>query len=276
MEGKYRPQRLRESLMAACGLFLFSGCLTPGAGTDKMELPPLAPASQVHSAWQNHIVVTNDVVHQGAPLPGLAGRVYLFGADEGNPVRGNGKVTVDLFDLGQRGTDGQPKMLQRWIFDKDNLSRLFRRDTIGWGYTLFLPWPDYQPEVQRVKIKVSYEPEKGNILYSPETLVSLRREDSPTIKVTNTTRPVGQPSGLPELQGKPGSLALSKLPKPGATPGVSNAEPVWKASPEPLTQLPKASAPSQVIAENPTAQPGPEMTTRYEEVVSSQLPAARP
>jgi hypothetical protein len=173
MDGAERKKRAGAWRGLAAGLFLLAGCLTPGLGPGKCGAPLEGPATQVYSAWQNEVVVTADVVNHGAPLPGLAGRLYLFGADPGNPLKGKGKVTVDLFDVDQPGPDGHPKMLQRWVFDKNTLDRLLRKDLIGWGYTLFCPWPDYRPEVQRVELKVCYEPENSTPMFAPQTTVSL-------------------------------------------------------------------------------------------------------
>src|SRR6516162_4326766 len=177
MDGNNRQMRTAAWLPLTFALFLIPGCVTTGAGRGRPDTPPEGPVNQVQAAWQNEILVTADVVHQGAPLPGLAGRLYLFGADLGNPVKGNGKVIIDLFDVGQRGPNGQPKMLQRWIFDKDTLNRLLRRDIIGWGYTLFLPWPDYPAALKRVQLKVCYQPEKGTPMFAPDTVLSLRHKE---------------------------------------------------------------------------------------------------
>jgi len=184
-------------LVLACGLSLCAGCFTPGVAPGKLGEPELAPVSQVQAAWRNEVVVTADVVHQGAPLPGLAGRVYLFGPDAGRPVKGDGKVIVDLYDLGKFGQKGQPKMVQRFIFDPKTLERLFRRDLIGWGYTLFLPWPDYRPETDRILLKVWYQPVKGTPVFAPDSRVSLRNKESTSIKETVTAVPVGQASASP-------------------------------------------------------------------------------
>ena len=82
---------------------------------------------------------TNDTVHNGVPVPGLAGRVFLFGPDMSKTLRCQGVLTVDLYDTQQVGQDGNPKLLQRWNIDKVSLDQLIRPHIIGWGYTLFLP-----------------------------------------------------------------------------------------------------------------------------------------
>jgi hypothetical protein len=138
----------------------------------------VGPVHQVHATWVNKLVVTEDAANQGAPLPGLAGRVYLFGPDLGLPVKGTGKVIVDLFDAAQAGPNGESKMLERWVFTKENLDRLLRKDVIGWGYTLFLPWPDYQPAFKRLQVQVSYLPETGVSMYGERTALTLLQSES--------------------------------------------------------------------------------------------------
>lgn len=124
---------------------------------------------QVHATWDNRVHFTEDPLRNGQQQPGLAGRLYFFGPEIGHPLRGTGEVTVDLYDA----THKEKKMLERWTFDNDNLQRLLKKDTIGWGYTVFLPWGTYKPEVKRVQIQVRFAPEKGSPLFAPVSSVAL-------------------------------------------------------------------------------------------------------
>ena len=74
--------------------------------------PPVAEAAS--GVW----VTTADVVHQGAQLSGLAGRVYLLGQDMATPTTGNGALHVELFNA---SAPGQPVMMETWDFDPDTL-----------------------------------------------------------------------------------------------------------------------------------------------------------
>lgn len=134
------------------------------------------PVSQVAVTWESRMQVTQDSVNGGRPLPGLAGRMYLFGPDLGFTQKGNGTVTVDLFDTsacvpGQ--AQAEPKHLERWQFDAVSLNKLLRKDKIGWGYTLFLPWPTYKPEITRVRLNVCYLPASGTPLYAEPASLNL-------------------------------------------------------------------------------------------------------
>ena len=160
--------------------------MTFGSLIGKTDAPPVGPVHQVHATWDNRVIVTPDAVNQGQPLPGIAGRLYLFGPDLGHPVKGNGKLTVDLFDANTPGPDGKPKMLERWNIDKDTLNRLLRKDIIGWGYTLFLPWQTYRPDIARVQMHVCYMPENGPPIYAPPAQVTLRADnEQPIIRSQN-------------------------------------------------------------------------------------------
>jgi hypothetical protein len=98
--------------------------------------------------------------------------VYLFGPEIGFPVVGDGALVVDLYD--ETGTPERPAVLrEEWRLDPVTLKRLLRRDTIGWGYTLFLPWGSYRPEVTRVRLKVRYQPAEGAPLFAEGSPIDL-------------------------------------------------------------------------------------------------------
>ena len=155
-------------------LLLSSGCVTTQSWVNNAE--PASGICQVHTYWESRIQVTQDVVNGGRPLPGLAGRLYLFGPEIKFPEKGDGTVVVDLFDVSNSQPGAQPKHTEHWQFDAGNLKLLLRKDKIGWGYTLFLPWPNYTPDIQRVQLNVCYTPAKGNPLYAPPSTISLHNQ----------------------------------------------------------------------------------------------------
>jgi hypothetical protein len=111
--------------------------------------------------WQPCVRYAPDPAHGGAPIPGLAGRLYLFGPEVGFPLVGDGKLSVLLSDE----TGGPPVQKEAWNIDADTLKTWVRRDDIGWGYTLFLPWTTYRPEMTKLRMRVCYVPAKGSPLY---------------------------------------------------------------------------------------------------------------
>ena len=65
--------------------------------------------------------------------------------------------------------DGQPGVMQeRWIFNAPQLKQLLKRDAIGLGYTVFLPWSRYRPDISKVRLKVQFAPAQGTPLYAQD------------------------------------------------------------------------------------------------------------
>jgi hypothetical protein len=205
----------REShpkLSYLCGLLALVVLLGQGAGCATLDLlavkeePPTGEVHQVVVQWANHVVFTPDPVHNGTPTPGLGGRLWLYGPEIGTPFAGDGGLVVDLFEEVPGGPDGKPVQRERWNIDKDTLHRLLKKDFIGWGYTLFLPWSTYRPEVTQVRLRVCYQPAKGAPIYAQDSSVSLTPAE-----VANTI--VGQrqsPDGLKQTS--------AKAPAPGPAP----------------------------------------------------------
>jgi len=154
--------------------FAGPGCFATQPWINNHESAP--PVCQVHAFWDSRIHETQDVVNNGRTLHGLAGRVYVFTSEFGVPEKGDGSVAVDLYDVSNPQPGTAPKLLERWQIDPGNLSKLIRKDKIGWGYTLFLPWSTYNPEITRVQLNVCYMPAKGTPLYTEPTTISLRNQ----------------------------------------------------------------------------------------------------
>jgi hypothetical protein len=109
----------------------------------------------------------------------------------GYPLAGDGSAVVDLFDPSQPGADGSPKLLERWIIDKDMLQRALRPDTIGWGYTLLLPWGTFRPDLGQVVLRLRYEPVGGAPIYANPSTVAFNPVQD--IQATTASRPITSP-----------------------------------------------------------------------------------
>jgi hypothetical protein len=188
----------QPKLSLACGLAALV-LLGQGAGCATFDLlpnrdePPTGVVHQVTVEWINQVIFTPDPVHGGAPTPGLAARLRLYGPELGFPFAGDGSLVVDLFEEAPGGKDGKPVQRERWNIDKDTLHRLLKKDFIGWGYTLFLPWSTYRPEVTQVRLRVCYQPAKGAPIYAQDSSVSLT-----SAEVANTV--AGQREGTDGLK----------------------------------------------------------------------------
>jgi hypothetical protein len=144
-----------------------------------LEQAPIGPACKVVARWETHLVETPDSVNGGAPLRGLAGRMYLLGpdlptGDVSAPVSGDGEVIVDLYDDRPLAAGGTPVALERWLFPPEVLKKLLRKDIFGWGYTLFLPWgKTYRPDITQVHLRLQYKLRDAAPLYFVSSTINL-------------------------------------------------------------------------------------------------------
>lgn len=185
METVWQLSRAREvhrrSLfgVAALLLALGSGCqhylarLCPFVA-EQPDAPPTGAVCKIVATWNHQVVYTPDPANAGAPTPGLAGRVYLFDQNISFPLAGDGTLVVDLYDGRLDANGGKPVLLEQWRFDPATLARLLRKDTIGWGYTVFLPWGTYKPELNRVVLKLCYQPAQGSPIYADSAVMTLQ------------------------------------------------------------------------------------------------------
>lgn len=178
-------------LAAALMLTLATGCVTMDALLLGDDAPPTDPPCQVVATWTNQVIFTPDPTHNGEPTPGLAGRVYLFGQTVGRPVAGNGTLTIDLFQDAHPSAGKSPLPLEEWRIDRDTLQRLLRRDPIGWGYTLFLPWATYRPEISHVHLKVRYDPVNGTPLFASGAPLTLNKDSGNDLGMGSPVSPPG-------------------------------------------------------------------------------------
>src|SRR5437870_13021486 len=84
------------------------------------------------------------------------------------------------------------RALEEWQMDRQTLKRLQRRDAIGWGYTVFLPWATCKPEITRVHLKVRYVPSKGTPLYAASSPMTLGDPEEMKKLAADLARGVGK------------------------------------------------------------------------------------
>ncbi len=134
------------------------------------------PVSHVLSRWENNVRTTSNNQAGGAPLVGLAGRVYLMDESTGQGVSAQGDLLVQLYDMTNVGPNSPPQKILEVLYDPASLKQVKRKDLIGEGYTLFLPWENYNPAVKKVQVQVSYQPKNAAAHFSDPTVVSLQTE----------------------------------------------------------------------------------------------------
>ncbi len=156
-----------------------SAAAAAAAVPSPLKLAGLSPAKPVAAnnmavAWRNRIAYLPDPSRNGAMGAGLAGQLFLFGGPKLEFAQADGTLTVDLVDDTPRPA-GQPgAKAERWQFDKHTLRKLQTMDeTFGKSYVLFLPWPEYKPDITRVRISARYDPTTGDTLFQAPTTLTI-------------------------------------------------------------------------------------------------------
>lgn len=170
-----KPVRHAPLVLAALAGALLPGCVGLESFLAKSNAPPKGAPCQIVSTWNHQVAFAPDPAHGGTPAPGIAGRLYVFGQEIGCPLVHDGSLKVELFDDRATGAGGAPVLLEEWNIDKETLRRLQRKDMIGWGYTLFLPWGTYKPELTKVRLKIRFDPVGCTPLYCESGALSLAR-----------------------------------------------------------------------------------------------------
>jgi hypothetical protein len=179
----------RRSLLGALALGVVAavgGCDTTGAFLADEDTPRYTePACRVAAWWEPTVRYTPDPANNGAPLPGIAGRVYLMraGSEIKDTLVGNGTLTIELFDEAQPPGPQGPAPVYHWSFDAATLQQLLRRDVVGWGYTLFLPCLPLRTDITHATLKVRYDQDKCLPLFAEPAKFSLSNSaDAPAVQ----------------------------------------------------------------------------------------------
>jgi hypothetical protein len=176
-------------LMFVAGVLLAAGCVSTSSFLTSTDAPPKGPVCQIAATWNNEVVFTADPTHGGQPTPGIAGRVYLFGPNLW-PTAGDGTIVVDLYDESKATENDSGVLVEEWRFDKVTLQQLLRRDPIGWGYTLFLPWGTYKEDLPSLPVhfRVRYEATSGGApLFTEGATMTLNNPKSKAVAVASRT-----------------------------------------------------------------------------------------
>jgi hypothetical protein len=212
---------------AVLALLLTAGCTALDSFVAGGDGPPTGAVYQVVATWNNKVAYSPDPTHGGAPMPGLAGRLYLFGPQIDFPVKADGSVVVDLYDE----TSGKPVMLEEWRFDRDTLQKLLREDMIGWGYTMFLPWGTCKADVKQVRLRLCYQPASGSPLYAESALMTLNAADA---------SPGGEGQAAAPAQKPPAATAAAPAAAPTPRPLAAAPAPASAAAPLQVARFPLA------------------------------------
>jgi hypothetical protein len=180
-----RKGYLRRWLLLALALPL-TGCQTVDKNLLVMkDSPPTGIPVKVASMWDHEIRFAPDTQHSGAPMPGLAGRILLFDQSMNLPIAVDGGLVVDLYDC----TGAEPVMKEEFRIDPVAMKRYLHKDSNNlWGYSLFLPWGTYRPDITKVQLRMRFDPVHGSPVYAQECTMSM-------------TRPLEDPGSTPAFAG---------------------------------------------------------------------------
>jgi hypothetical protein len=157
-------------LGASCGCSMERDFFNPN-----QDGPPAGDVTHITTCWEKRVCWAPDTVHNGQPVPVIAGRMFLSGEDD-NQLKGDGTVTVELYDNSEPGGSSGKPPKYAWKIDKATLQRLARKDMLGWGYTLYLPLWDYHPDLDRVLLTVKYVHDKSAPVFDAGTAIALNKD----------------------------------------------------------------------------------------------------
>lgn len=212
-----------------------------------LKLPGMSPvkpaaATDMGVGWRNRIAYLPDPSRNGAMGAGLAGQMFLFGGPRSEHVLADGTLTIDLIDDTPRPAGQPAAKAERWQFDKHTLRKLQTYDeTFGKSYVLFLPWPEYKPDITKVRISARYDPTSGDTLYQAPTTLTIDTSAplgaAPVWDGAVTNTPLGAPkppalSPQPITPLAPNVMPLGPLPLGGPSAAAPNG-----ATPEGLQPI---------------------------------------
>ncbi len=185
------------ALAVAGAAFLAAGCAQlPTHGmfeTISHREKPNCGVSQVIMIWDNRIRLANDTEHGGTPYPVLAGRMFLFNEATKQPLTVTGDVICDIYNATNPNPTGDDAKPYRVTLTKDKLPLLLRKDMVGEGFTIVLPWFSYRPDITKVKLQLQFKPENGSPVYADPALLTLKTEaPPPPPQVTHRRVPASQ------------------------------------------------------------------------------------
>jgi hypothetical protein len=177
--------------LALVALAALEGCDTTGSFLLSSDMKLAEKPCQVVATWDQAVRYTPDPANNGVLVPGIAGRVYLFGPGEvKDPLVGNGTLTVELFDPARPPGPNGAIPVYHWSLDAGTMQKLLRRDPVGMGYTLWLPCLPYDPQMTQVELRMRYDQDKCMPIYSEPATLTLNTLNP------NAPSPVSHAPGL--------------------------------------------------------------------------------
>ncbi len=161
--------------LALCLTALAPGCVT----TDMLLFHPGAEEERpcrIFSYWDQNVRVAFNTEQKGLrpeELPFVAGRVYFFGPEGKHPLTPRGALIVDFYDM--TTPSETPPLLGRTVYGANDMQKLRSANMLGMGYTVIAYWGNYDPKYKRLKVQLTFIPEKGGgQIFAEPAIVSLQ------------------------------------------------------------------------------------------------------
>jgi hypothetical protein len=167
-------------------------------------------AARLTAVWNHKIIYAPDPTHGGEPVPGFLGRVWVFGPELKDPLEPDGELFVAMWDHSPRADGTPPPLLEVWHIDRDTAATFRRPDTVGSGYTVFLPSQKYHVDLKHVNILCRYNGADGRNLVAAPQLLALDH--------SATLQRAAEKLGLKVGESPDGPGLLPKLPEPRTWP----------------------------------------------------------
>jgi hypothetical protein len=154
---------------------------------------PGPQVNEVLAYWSSELHFSHDEEHGKRQLVGLAGRIMFVSPGSIKMVEANGELMIKAYDMTNAAPGTAPKKIGDWGFDPVALKKLKSEDRFGDGYTLFLPWDGYRPDIRQILLEVRYFPKDGGeIRAQPQNVaVNANPGPAPQVHVQNfTTSPL--------------------------------------------------------------------------------------
>jgi hypothetical protein len=168
---------------------------------DGLATAPARPGqgARLTASWNNKVIYAPDPVHGGNPVPGLMGKLWVFGPDESVPLSLDGEIFVGAWDNSAVANGGEPVLLEVWHLDPEAVRKLRRKDFFGGeAYNLFLPWSQYTVDLRQINVVARFNEADGRSLVSTPEILTL--DHSTTLERAReklaglSADPVGRPA----------------------------------------------------------------------------------
>jgi hypothetical protein len=156
---------------------------TPPAKPAVPPPKPGTPPTRVIACWNKNVEWGTDPVSQQT-IAGIAGRIYLLDETATYAIPGDGTLSVELYDDSGRAEGKPSKKLEVWNIDPETLKKLVKKDMMGAGYTLSLPWSTYRKDISQIHMVVNFQPPTGAAITSTGAPLTVDHSQAPQITHT--------------------------------------------------------------------------------------------